>query len=145
MPQHLRELVVRCVMAENPKILVVDDEPVIIASATKTLGAEGYAVRSANTAESALELVRADTPDIVLIDLKLPMLSGLELLETIKKDFPQIKAIVMTGYTTEENARAAIEHGAVIFLPKPFSFEELLSAVERAGRFVKEDMKIRNP
>lgn len=124
-------------MAENPKILVVDDEPVIIESATKALSAEGYAVRAAGSAESAVQLLRAEAPDIVLIDLQLPKLSGMDLLQTIKREFPQVAAIVMTGYTTEENASAALQHGAVIFLPKPFSFEELLSAVERAGRFGK--------
>ena len=87
---------------------------------------------------SAVALLHAEAPDIVLIDLQLPMLSGMDLLEIIRIEFPLIVAIAMTGYTTEENASAALEHGAVTFLPKPFTFEELLSAVEHATGFLRK-------
>jgi DNA-binding NtrC family response regulator len=124
-------------MPDKPKVLVVDDEPVIVESAAKTLSAEGYAVRTAAAAESALALLRAEAPDVVLIDLKLPALSGFDLLEVIRNEFPRVAAILMTGYATEENASTALEHGAAIFLPKPFTFEELLGAVERAAGLLK--------
>ncbi len=123
-------------MAEKQKILVVDDEAVIIESARKVLSTEGFTVLAALDAESALDMLHAETPDIILIDLKLPNLSGMELLEIIQKEFPQIAAIVTTGYTTVDNAVKSLQKGAFDFLPKPFSFEELLGIIQRACRFI---------
>jgi CheY-like chemotaxis protein len=132
-------------MAEKHKILVVDDEPVVIASADKILSAEGYVVRIADNAESALDSLQTDVADLMLIDLKLPKLSGIELLEIVNKQFPQIAAVVITGYTTEENAIASLQKGAFDFLPKPFSFEELLGTVQRACRFIELPVSLRAP
>ena len=129
---------------QRNNILVVDDEPVIVESARKILSAEGYVVRTANTAESALSMLRDEAPDIALVDLKLPELSGMDLLGIVKKEFPHMGVIVMTGYTTEENALAAMQNGAVAFLPKPFSFEELLSAIQRASQLANVPLEQRN-
>ncbi len=123
-------------MAQKTKILVVDDEAVILDTVPKILRAEGFEISTAATAESALDILRAGAPDIVLVDLKLPKLSGMEFLDIAKKEFPQVAVIMMTGYSTLNNAVAALENGAFDFLPKPFTFEELLSAVQRAARFV---------
>jgi CheY-like chemotaxis protein/glycine cleavage system H lipoate-binding protein len=123
-------------MAQKTKILVVDDEAVILDSVPKILRAEGFDVSTADTAESALEILRTGPPEVVLVDLKLPGLSGMEFLDIAKKEFPQVAAIMMTGYSTLLNAVAALQNGAFDFLPKPFTFEELLSVVQRAARFV---------
>jgi CheY-like chemotaxis protein/glycine cleavage system H lipoate-binding protein len=123
-------------MAQKTKILVVDDEAVILDSVPKILRAEGFEISTADTAESALEVLRTGAPEVVLVDLKLPRLSGMEFLDIAKKEFPQVAAIMMTGYSTLHNAVAALQSGAFDFLPKPFTFEELLSAVQRAARFV---------
>jgi CheY-like chemotaxis protein/glycine cleavage system H lipoate-binding protein len=131
-------------MAEKQKVLVVDDEPVIIESAKKVLGTEGFAVRAATDAETALDMLHAETPDLILIDLKLPNLSGMELLEIVQKEFPQIAAIVTTGYTTVDNAVESLQKGAFDFLPKPFSFDELLGIVQRACRFIALPAAARN-
>ena len=131
-------------MAERLGILVVDDETVILQSIRKILSAEGCAVRTTPDAESALAALRAEPPDIAVIDLALPALSGMELLEIIRKEFPHVTVIMMTGYSTVENAAAALHNGAFDFLPKPFACEELLSAVQRAGRFANlpEEMRV---
>lgn len=121
-------------MTEKLKILVVDDEAVILDSAQKILSREGFGVRITNSAERALELLHAEPPAIMLVDLKLPKLSGMELLNLVRKEFPQMAVILMTGYSTLENAVAALKNAAFDFLPKPFTFEELLSTVHRAGR-----------
>ncbi len=123
-------------MAEKHKILVVDDETVIISSAQKILRAGGFEVCTAIDAESAGEKLRAEKPHIALVDLKLPGLSGLELLDIVKKDFPRTVVIMMTGYATLDNAVAFLKNGAFDFLPKPFTFEELQSTVQRASRFI---------
>jgi CheY-like chemotaxis protein/glycine cleavage system H lipoate-binding protein len=123
-------------MAQKTKILVVDDEAVILDSVPKILRAEGFEISTADTAERALDILRTGAPEVVLVDLKLPRLSGMEFLDIAKKEFPQAAAIMMTGYSTLFNAVAALQNGAFDFLPKPFTFEELLSVVQRAARFV---------
>jgi CheY-like chemotaxis protein/glycine cleavage system H lipoate-binding protein len=123
-------------MAEQPKILVVDDEAVITGAAEKILRAEGFRVQGAADAEMALKLFRSDPPDIALVDLKLPGLSGLELLNIVRRDYSQTVVIMMTGYSMLDNAIVFLKCGAFDFIPKPFTFEELLSAVQRAGRFI---------
>ena len=132
-------------MKERLSILSIDDETVILDSIRKILSAEGFAVRTSPDAESALAALRTQPPDIALIDLKLPVLSGMELLEIIRTEFPHVAVIMMTGYSTPENAVAALHNGAFDFLPKPFAFEELLSAVRRAGRFVSLPEELRAP
>lgn len=124
----------RLPMTDKLKILVVDDEAVILDSAQKILSREGFVVRITNSAERALDLLRADPPAIMLVDLKLPKISGMELLILARREFPALAVILMTGYSTLENAVTALKNGAFDFLPKPFAFEELLSTVHRAGR-----------
>jgi CheY-like chemotaxis protein/glycine cleavage system H lipoate-binding protein len=123
-------------MAEQPKILVVDDEAVITGATEKILRAEGYRVQGTADAEMALKLFRSDPPDIALVDLKLPGLSGLELLNIVRRDYPQTVVIMMTGCSMLDNAIVFLKCGAFDFIPKPFTFEELLGAVQRAGRFI---------
>lgn len=124
----------RLPMTDKLKILVVDDEAVILDSAQKILSREGFVVRITNSAERALDILRADPPAVMLVDLKLPKLSGMELLNLTRREFPALAVILMTGYSTLENAVTALKNGAFDFLPKPFAFEELLSTVHRAGR-----------
>ncbi|MDZ7290234.1 MAG: response regulator [candidate division KSB1 bacterium] len=131
-------------MAAKHKILVIDDEAVILDSARKILSAEGFEVRTAEAAESALDILQTGAPDAILIDLKLPGLSGMELLDIVRKNLPQVAAIMMTGYSTLDNAVTSLKNGAFDFLPKPFTFEELLSTVLRASRFIDLPMAERS-
>jgi len=134
-------------MAEAISILVVDDELVIRESIRKILSAEGFRVRTTADAESALDILRGGEPDVALIDIKLPTLSGMDLLGMIRREFPRVPTIMMTGYSTLENTVASLQEGGFDFLPKPFAYEELLSAVQRARRFVAlpESMRLPGP
>jgi len=123
-------------MAENHRILVVDDEEVIAGAAVRMLSAEGYAVGNAKDGEEGLRRLHSEAYDIALVDLMLPGLSGKEVLHAIKGRFPQTGVIMMTGYSTTENAIAFLRDGALDVLPKPFTFEELLSVVKRASRMI---------
>ncbi len=123
-------------MAEKPKILVVDDETVITDAAKKILGAEGFTVLATADAERAMLLLPSELPEIAFLDLMLPGLSGLELLERIKHDYPKMVVIMMTGYSTLDNAISFLRSGAFDYLPKPFEYEELLSTAQRASRFI---------
>lgn len=122
-------------MSGKAKILVVDDEAVITGAARKILGAEGFEVFTAADAEKALDLLPSVLPEVAFLDLMLPGLSGLDLLGRIRQEFPNTVVIMMTGYSTLENAIAFLQSGAFDYLPKPFGYEELLSTAQRASRF----------
>jgi CheY-like chemotaxis protein len=126
----------RLTMQEKLKVLVVDDEAVITAAARKMLGAEGFTVLTAGDAESALLLLPAESPRLAFLDLMLPGLSGMELLKRIRRDYPEVVVVMMTGYSTLDNAIAFLKNGAFDYLPKPFEFEELASTAQRASRFL---------
>jgi CheY-like chemotaxis protein len=118
------------------KILVVDDEPVVRAASRRLLMAGGFAVLTTGDAESALALMPAEKPDVVVADLKLPGLSGIAFMEVAREIDPRVVVIITTGYSSVEQATASLQHGAFDFLPKPFTFDELLSPVRRACRYL---------
>lgn len=115
-------------------ILVVDDEPVIREAARRMLVPEGHAVEVAAGGAAALALLARARFDIALLDLSLGQGTGLQVLERIQETGAGTEAIVITGSCTPENAIASFRRGAFDFLPKPFSFEELLGAIQRASR-----------
>lgn len=119
-------------MTDRVRILVVDDEQVILDSAKKILAPEGFSVMTALDAETALQALPAHSPHIMITDLVLPGASGMKLLEKALEYDPRLVVILTTGYSTIDNAIAALKHGAFEFLPKPFTCEELLACVARA-------------
>lgn len=123
-------------MTGKLKILVVDDEQVVLDSARKILGFD-LQVLTAPDAEAASQMLSSEAPDIVISDLVLPGASGMSLLETALEQDPGLVVILTTGFSTVENAVAALKHGAFDFLPKPFTCDELLSSVARARRAVE--------
>lgn len=124
-------------MTGNIKVLVVDDEPVILDSARKILTSAALQVLTAPDAEAAGRLLQAQPVDLVITDLVLPGVSGMKLLEESLEHDPGLVVIMTTGYSTVENAAAALKHGAFDFLPKPFTCDELLSCVARARRAIE--------
>jgi CheY-like chemotaxis protein len=128
---------------EQPKILVVDDEQVIRDSTRRILTAGGFRVLTANDAESALQILKTDPQDIAICDLMLPGMSGFEFLAAAQQHDPSLVVIITTGYSTIDNGVDSLKKGAFDFLPKPFSFEELASQVDRASRFAKLPIKLR--
>ena len=124
-------------MTDQVKILVVDDEQVILDSAKKILSPEGVRVLTALDAETALKVLVAESPDILLTDLILPGASGMKLLEGALAHDPGLVVILTSGYSTVQNAGAALKHGALEFLPKPFTCEELLASVARARQAIE--------
>lgn len=124
-------------MTGSLKVLVVDDEPVILDSARKILASEVLQVLTAPDAEAAGRLLAAQPVDLVITDLVLPGASGMKLLKESLEHDPGLVVIMTTGYSTVENAAAALKHGAFDFLPKPFTCDELLSCVARARRAIE--------
>ena len=113
-------------------ILIVDDETSVRESLEKVLSKAGYATWTANSGHEALALLAHHQVDIVLSDLKMPDGDGVELLKSIKKDYPDIEVILLTGYGTIETAVDAMREGAYDFISKPPKKAIILSAVERA-------------
>jgi DNA-binding response OmpR family regulator len=116
----------------HPAILVVDDEVAVNNNIRKILGKKGYRVDQAVTKEEALAQLDAKQYRLVLLDLRIPGVKGLELLEAVVAKNPEAKVIMITGYASIETAVEAARIGAVDYLPKPFTPEEIRHATERA-------------
>ena len=116
---------------ERARILVIDDEKVIRDSCTRILITEGYSIKTAENGDIGLRLFKEFHPDLVLVDLKMPGKSGMDVLEEIESIDPNVVKIVITGYATVSSAVDAMKRGAYDFIPKPFMPEELLLIVAR--------------
>ena len=119
-------------MTENRRILIVDDERPILLTLESLLGRRGYQVETAATASLGLKLLKSKSPALVLLDLQLPDAEGLQTLDRIKTDFPNIQVIILTAHDSLNNAIESIKRGAFHFISKPYAPEELLSLVEKA-------------
>ncbi|MBW2284654.1 MAG: hybrid sensor histidine kinase/response regulator, partial [Deltaproteobacteria bacterium] len=117
--------------AEKERILIIDDEEVIRDAISRAFVKEGFSVQGAPDGESGCRLFREFRPDIVLVDLKMPGMSGMEVLAEIRNEDPDVIKIVITGYATISLAVDAMKLGAYDFLPKPFTPEELRIVVGR--------------
>jgi two-component system response regulator (stage 0 sporulation protein F) len=113
----------------NKKVLIVDDQYGIRVLLYEVFGKEGYQTFQASNGIAALEIVRDQTPDIVLLDMKIPGMDGLEILKNIKKINPTIKVIMMTAYGELDMIKEATDLGALTHFTKPFDIDELRVAV----------------
>ena len=114
------------------KILVVDDETTVLTSFERILGRLGHTVILASQAESGLALMASETPDLVIMDIRLPGMNGLEAFRQMTASNPQLPIIIMTGYGTTESAIEAMKLGAFDYQVKPFDPEEMLRMIDRA-------------
>lgn len=123
----------RRVEVESPKarILAVDDEPVVLDSFRKILVLEGYAIDTVETAQEALGLVRKHDYDFVFTDLKMPGMDGLDLTKAVKHLRPDIDVVMITGYGTIESAVETMKHGAMDYVEKPFTADELAAFTKK--------------
>jgi len=131
---------------EPVKILIIDDERAICDGCRLVLSDQGYSVDFRMNGKAGLEAIRDGEYDVVLLDMKLPGLDGMELLQTIRKEQPGVYIIVMTGYSSVQNAVKAMKLGAVDYLAKPFSDDTLMLSVESAikkKRLVEENLFLR--
>ena len=108
-----------------PTILIVEDEPKMLRLLELNLADDGYTTRAAATAENGLKILASDKVDLVLSDVKLPGMSGLEFLQAVKRANAAIPVVMMTAYGTVESAVEAMKDGASDFVLKPFSIEEI--------------------
>ena len=117
------------------KILIIDDEEGIVEEVVDFLEEEGFDVKSADMGKPGIELFREFQPDLLLLDMKLPDMSGIEILELVKKESPLTKVIVNTGYVDQDLIDRAEELGRDAFLQKPF---DLMFLIEEVNRVLEE-------
>lgn len=118
----------------NVSILVVDDEPPIRKLLRVGLGSQGYAVSEAPNANAAIELVDAQKPDLILLDLGLPGMGGLDLLRKWRGDGLDVPVVILSSRTDEAGIVAALELGADDYITKPFGMNELVARIRVALR-----------
>jgi two-component system nitrogen regulation response regulator NtrX len=118
-----------------PSILIVDDEPSILKSLSDLLSDEGFDVTTASNGYEALKIVDTEFPDLVLLDIWMPGIDGIETLKEIKKDNPGTQVIIITGHGTIETAVKATKFGAYDLIEKPLSIDKVIVAINNALNF----------
>lgn len=118
-------------MPQN-KIWVIDDDRAMRWVLEKTFKEEGFEVTSFEEAQSALNQLKLDTPDVILSDIRMPGIDGLSFLAQVKNTHPDLPVIIMTAHSDLESAVSSYQTGAFEYLPKPFDIDEALALVNRA-------------
>ena len=115
-------------MAE--KIVVIEDDPSILRGLQLNLGMEGYLVRSASDGETGLRLAKTESPDLVVVDVMLPRLGGLEVVREIRQDDPDLPILILSAKGQEVDKVAGLKFGADDYMVKPFGLKELLARID---------------
>ncbi len=117
---------------EKIDVLLVDDEPEFLVMLEKRLGKRQLSVRCASSGERAVEEVRKSPPEVVVLDVKMPDMDGIETLRRIKELAPEIEVLMLTGHANLEAAAQGMDLGAFDFLIKPVAINELLNKIQDA-------------
>lgn len=118
--------------SKDDRILVVDDDPHVLETITEILESEGYTPLAAEDSREALAILRRSRIDVVLTDIIMPSIGGLQLLDLAKALQPHLQVLLVTAYGTAEVAAEAAAHGAAAFLEKPLDIAALLAGVREA-------------
>ena len=113
------------------KILVVDDEGIILDSCRRVLEEDGLDVLLVTSADKAIAAIEDEEPSVLLMDVKMPVRDGMDLMREVKERWPTMPIIVMSGYHTTETIEEADKMGAVAFINKPFTPDELLETIRQ--------------
>jgi DNA-binding NtrC family response regulator len=131
---------------QRPRILIVDDEPNIRQGLAEALDDQGYEIEQAASGEAALELVRSKPFDLVLVDLVMDEMDGIEVLREINREYPQTEVVIITAYGTIETAVKALKEGAYDYLTKPINVKRFRSYVHnilRAQELQEENKRLK--
>ncbi len=121
------------------KVLVVDDEAEFASVLAERLQLRNYDAKAVYSAEEGFEAIRNDPPDVVLLDLKMPGMNGIEALKTIKASYPMIEVVILTGLGSEKSAEEGTFNGAFDYVIKPVEIEDLVIKIDQAKN--KKDQK----
>ena len=119
-------------MSDKSHILVIDDEKNYLLVLQTLLEDEGYTVTAISDPETALAFLAESEVDVVVTDMKMPKVSGREVLQHVKKSWPYIPVLIMTAFGSIESAVEAMRYGAFNYITKPFSNDELLLSIQNA-------------
>jgi DNA-binding NtrC family response regulator len=122
-------------MSQQPSVLVIDDESGILDTLRILLKKEGFEVATAQGGKAGLDAIRANAPDIVLTDVRMPQVTGLDILQAVKEADPMTPVLLMTAQASLQSAIQAVNAGAFYYLQKPFANDELLAILRRACEF----------
>ncbi|MFQ5827565.1 MAG: response regulator [Candidatus Methylomirabilia bacterium] len=117
---------------ENPRILVIDDEPKTLEVMVDLLEQAGYAPQSTSDSREAARVLESSAFDVIVCDIVMPHLSGLQVLEVAKRANPAVHVVMITAYATREFAQEALNKGASAFIEKPFHAEPFLATIRQA-------------
>jgi DNA-binding NtrC family response regulator len=123
---------------EKMRVLLVDDEAEFVSALAERLNLRGFDAQTATSGEEALEKVEASPPQVMLLDMLMPGMSGLEVLKRIKRDHPEVKVILLTGRGSWDGIQG-VREGAYDCLMKPIQIEELMHIMAGAVEGTKED------
>jgi CheY-like chemotaxis protein len=119
-----------------PKVLLVDDEQEFVQTLSERLNTRNYGSYPVFDGEQALDLLGSETPDVMVLDLKMPGMDGIEVLRKTKEANPDIEIIILTGHGSEEDKRICMGLGAYAYLHKPIDIAELTSIIDKAHKKV---------
>ena len=121
------------------KIIAVDDEEIVLSFIQDALEDDNYHIRVANNGFTALEMIEDEPADLILTDIRMPQMDGIELIKKVRQIKPETGVIYMTGYANLNSAKDAIKQGAFDYIMKPFELTEIRQAVEKAAKKIQEE------
>lgn len=122
------------------KVLLVDDEEDFVKSLSERIKMRDLHSDVALNGEEALRLIDDDTPDVIVLDLKMPGIDGMEVLRRVKKAYPQVQVIMLTGHGSEKDEKEARRLGAFEYLEKPTTIDTLIKHIKRAFKHFESGM-----
>lgn len=129
----------------NETVIVIDDDLDLRESIVEILADHGVTAIACETAEAAITKIKLHRPQVVIVDNMMPGMGGMSLLPLVKRDFPGVKIIMITAFSTVDNAVTAMKSGADDYLAKPFKRDDLLMAVKRNIEVLKFEEQLANP
>lgn len=125
----------------NEQILIVDDEPLICKSLSEVVRRAGYNVLTANNGYEALEYIQQEQVSLIITDMNMPKMDGIEVLRQVKSIMPNVSVVIITGYATVDNAVEAMKYGALDYITKPFSPSKINAIIEKAVSNIYDNNK----
>ena len=119
-------------MSRVARVLVVDDEPTIVEILSEVLASHGYEVMGTHGAADAFTMMEVSPPDVLLLDINMPLVDGVTVLRRVRVLYPQLPVVMVTANIDEEVARDTLRRGAFDYVVKPFDFAHLVRVVEAA-------------
>ncbi len=127
---------------EKFKVLLVDDEEEFVKALAERLQMRDLGSDLAFNGEQALQIVKDQEPDVMVLDLKMPGIDGMEVLRRVRKAYPQVQVIILTGHGTEKDEEEAKRLGAFAYLRKPVNLEQLVQVMRKAYKKKMEDAMV---